>query len=187
MEGQMLPAERQFLYDCVTAARPQLVLEVGTWKGGGSTWQIANAVLQLRTAGSRAQFHTCEPDPELFQEAFAIYAGSPWNEFVRCHELPSTRLITRLSNVGLHPDFVFFDGPEDEDTALNDFRALDPVLRVGTKFMMHDWDLGIRVDGLHSTKAVKIRPYLEKLPTWRIVRALTAPDSVGLVLAEKIG
>jgi hypothetical protein len=53
--------------------------------------------------------------------------------------------------------------------------------------MAHDWDLGVRVDGMTSTKSTLLRPYLESSSSWKIIRALTAPESVGLVCAQKMG
>lgn len=182
----MYHPERKFLFDSILAARPKAVLEVGTWKGGGSTWQIANALQSLRESGHNCVFHTCEVDQAHYAEAQAIYSQSPWEEFVRCHHATSDTLIGMLLAAEVVPDFLFFDGPEDVDTALRDFQRLDKVVKAGSFFMMHDWDLGQRVDGLQSIKALKIRPYLESLQTWRIISSMTAPESVGLILAEKV-
>jgi hypothetical protein len=44
MDGQLTIEERKFLHTTVLAEKPSLVFEIGTWKGGGSTWQIATAL-----------------------------------------------------------------------------------------------------------------------------------------------
>ena len=49
IEGQLSKDERQLLVDTVLkmAAPPQIVVEVGTWLGGGSTLYILRALHQL--------------------------------------------------------------------------------------------------------------------------------------------
>lgn len=184
MEGQMWPEERKFLYNAVRERQPSLALEVGTWKGGGSTLQITTA-LQDNCGGI---LHTCEVNPDFYQEAIIGFANTSLNQHVQFYHQSSTELIKHLiqtqqiNRIG----FVFFDGPEDPQLNIDDFKLLDSHLAVGTYFCMHDWDLGIRPDGLISVKAILIRPYLEQLSTWQILRTLTAPVSVGIVLAKKI-
>ena len=51
---------------------------------------------------------------------------------------------------------------------------------------MHDWDLGLRCDALVSTKATLIRLYIENSNNWTILRTLTSPVNVGIVLARKL-
>lgn len=185
MEGQLLQVEREFLHEAVLRARPRLVLEVGTWKGGGSTYYIASALGKLRLDGHECQFHTCETDPDRHREASSIYAGPPWNAFVHCHNVPSSDLIASLISQGAIPDWVFFDGPENEDVNHNDFLTLDKHMRSGSHFSAHDWETGPRIDGLTSKKAIKLRPHLEARSDWEILATLAAPISVGLVLARK--
>ncbi len=181
IEGQMWPDERKFLYDAVLKRKPSISLEVGTWKGGGSTLQIASALRSI----NHGILHTCEVDYDLYQEAINGFNTLPENDFVRFYNQPSTTLIKSLIKTNQIPDFVFFDGPEDQHLNLNDFMLLDEYLKIGTYFCMHDWDIGVRADGLSSTKAVLIRPYLESLSNWHIIGKLTTPVSVGIVLAEK--
>lgn len=180
MNGQLWSKERQFLYDAVIIARPPITLEVGTWKGGGSTWQIATALSKL----GFGRLHTCETNPEFYEEAQALYLHSNTN--VNCWPRRSTELIQLLINQNEIPKFVFFDGPEDPDLNLSDFELLDKHLEVGSYFCMHDWDLGVRPDGLESTKAKLLRPHIEQSKQWNILKSLTAPDSVGIVLAQKV-
>jgi predicted O-methyltransferase YrrM len=179
MEGQLWPDERQLLYDTVFATRPNIALEVGTWKGGGSTYQIAMAL----SAVGHGTLYTCETDKQLYLEASNVHKG---NDSVKCFNIPSTQLITNLISASHIPDFVFFDGPEDPDLNLSDFRLLEPFLRPGAVFCAHDWDTGVRDDGLVSTKAKLLRPYLENSKDWEIQSQLTGPVSVGMVVAKLI-
>jgi predicted O-methyltransferase YrrM len=175
MEGQLFDVERKFLYDAVLGCLPTRALEIGTWKGGGSTFQIASA---LQLCGGI--LYTCELNREFYDQARASYAGHALEKHIIFHLLPSTAVINIMVGCDRVPEFVFFDGSEDPDENLNDFMLLDRHLVAGARFCAHDWDPG------PSQKAVKLRPYLEQLPTWRIVRQLTAPESVGIVLAVKL-
>ena len=187
MEGQMTTAEREFLYNAVhTHLRDKngaAVLEVGTWKGGGSTFQIANALSHINKGHI---LYTCETDVGLYNEAVASYRNHPLDKHIFFLNSPSNVLIEQLIGSKIIPQFVFFDGPEDPEINLNDFKRLDEFLEVGAQFCMHDWDLDIRIDGLVSTKAKLLRPYLESLKNWRRLDSLTKPVSVGIVLMEKI-
>ena len=180
MIGQLLPQERSLLFDTVLKAQPKLVLEIGTWKGGGSTYQIASALFSTFSG----VLHTCEVDPEFFAEAAEIYNTDKWRNIVFCHNIPSTQLINQLIANNTIPDFIFEDGPEDPALNIADLLLLEPHLKKGTIFAAHDWDLDLRVDGGISIKSQLIRPYIENSPKWRIVEYITKPISVGMVVAE---
>ena len=156
--GQLYPAERALVRAMVLARRPRIALEVGTWKGGGSTFQIASALAEL----GAGELHTCEPDETLNTIASGQYADA---DFVHVHRAYSQTLIAQLISDGDVPDFLFFDGPDDPTIALNDLIALEPHLTPGTVFMMHDWD---------DIKASAVRPYLERSAQWQIVTALSS-------------
>lgn len=172
MNGQLMPQERTMLYEAVIEAKPSVVLEVGTWKGGGSTWQIVEALKK----NAKGILYTCETEGEFFNEAKALYYENP---FIKMHLMKSSDLISYMMEELIIPDFIFFDGPEDETTAVEDFLAIDPIVKKGTIFMMHDFDPP-------SIKAKHMRPLLENLYSWQILCVLTAPASVGLVKAIKL-
>lgn len=182
IEGQMWPKEREFLYSAVLARRPHLALEIGTWKGGGSTYQIASAMRQAQIG----KLYTCETDVELYNSAVDSYKDSELRKHIEFNNIDSTTLIHKLLNSNMIPDFVFFDGPENPDLNLSDFILLEPHMRPGNLFCMHDWDTDLRPDGFISVKAQKLRPYIENSNKWKILMSLTAPISVGIVLAEKL-
>lgn len=164
--------EREFLYQAVIDYKPSLVFEVGTWKGGGSTWQIMRGLEENKNGN----LITCETDREFYQESIELYKN---NAKIQIHFAPSDKMISFLLKDLNYPDFLFFDGPEDEDTAYIDFLSLNPVLKKGALFCMHDWDDP-------SIKARKIRPYIEKSEQWELISKLTSPDSVGICLYKKI-
>jgi len=172
-EGQLWQAERDFLYGAVRQMKPLVVLEIGTWKGGGSTMQITNA---LRDTVIGGKLFTCDPSPEMVEIAKALHKD---DRNVYIFKFGSTEMIKMMLQKNLIPDLVFFDGPEDADTALNDIQMLEPHMRSSSTFMMHDWDPP-------SIKASKIRPYMESNPGWVKIKQLTAPDSVGICRYQKI-
>ena len=182
MEGQLWPVERQLLYDTVFETKPSILLEIGTWKGGGSTYQIATALSNLR----HGVLHTCEINTPFYLEAAKIYGGSRWQGIVKCYNIPSTQLINQLIGDNQIPDFIFCDGPEDPDLNLSDFLLLEPYLRNGAIFCVHDWDMNIREGGVVSMKAKLLKPYIENSTNWKIQTYLTMPDSVGMVVAIKL-
>ena len=183
--GELWPKEREFLFQAVIEKQPETVLETGTGGGGGSTHQIVRALKEnFLTFQAEGHLHTCEIDMLSFRQAQQIYSVPAWDTFVTCWHLTSENLMHQLIESRKIPDFVFFDGPEDPQVAFDDLKRLESHLKPGTWFGMHDWDLGKRADGKVSTKAEKLRPYLEGSEDWTILRSLTTPISVGIVLAE---
>src|SRR5690242_3573 len=98
-EGQLWPAERAALHEEVRARRPSLVLEVGTWYGGGSTAQIVGALAR----NGHGHLHSCEVDKEAYDRASVFYP--PGDTPVTLHFLHSSKLIERLIAAGTVPDF----------------------------------------------------------------------------------
>jgi predicted O-methyltransferase YrrM len=179
MQGQLMPAERALLTEAVKQYKPRVCLEIGTWKGGGSTYSIYTGL----QANGFGELYTCEIDHENFNEASELYKN---NHRVHIFNCASYQLIEKMIAESKHVDFAMFDGSEDSKENLDDFKMLDAHLKPGAIFMAHDWDQGVRVDNLTSTKSTLLRPYLESNGNWKIISTLTKPESVGLVCAQKI-
>lgn len=183
--GELWPQEREFLFQAIVQKQPTVVLEIGTGGGGGSTHQIAKALKEnFLSYQIQGHLHTCEIDTLSFRQAQKMYCTEFWSPFVTCYHMTSTGLIQQLIDRRQIPDLIFFDGPEDPQVALADIKQLEPCLKPGTWLSVHDWDLGIRADGCESTKVALLRPYVEASEEWTILNSLTAPHSVGIVLAE---
>jgi hypothetical protein len=181
--GEMLPLERLRLYQWMNEYRPRIVFEVGTGVGG-STFYISHALSKYG-----GELHTCDPlrrPPEHFLNRFA---GTLYY-----YPLRSDELIDHLRSENIRPDFLFFDGPEIPDLALDDIRNLETWIAPGCLFAMHDWELpGGPNPRIVSIKAQKIRPYLEGSSNWKKLAQLDGHcknegwtkgdfDSVGLCL-----
>lgn len=176
LEGQLMPAERAVLYEEIRKNAPALVLEIGTWKGGGSTYQITSAL----AANGSGHLHTCEINQEFHNLAKQIYHNTDLNKYVTLHLKPSTQLIKELIDANTIPNFLFFDGPDIPRLSLSDFQLLESHLPAGAIFSMHDWEHDL------ASKQILIKPYLERSSRWDIYRVLHWPDSVGLVFARKL-
>jgi len=181
--GEMLPLERLRLHQWMTRYQPQVVLEVGTGVGG-STFYISEA---LRKHGG--MLHSCDPmrrPPEHFLQRF--------ENVLKYHPVRSEELIEWMKAEGIRPDFLFFDGPEIPELALDNLRALEDWIQPGCLFAMHDWEQpGGKNPRIVSIKAEKIRPYMEGSKAWRLLERLEGHqknawwtkgsfDSVGLCL-----
>lgn len=175
--GQLWPAERQLLFDTVIDNKPTNILEIGTWKGAGSTLIIATA---LKTIGS-GHLYTCEPDVSLFECAMKVFADNSWFPFITLLNCKSKEAIEYLNMIEVIPDMVFFDGPDDPNVAVEDIKELEKIIRPNTTFMMHDWE------NKESCKQDIIKPYINSSDIWKVEQVLMPPISVGLVVAKFIG
>jgi predicted O-methyltransferase YrrM len=181
--GEMLPVERLRLYQWMTEHHPKVVLEVGTGVGG-STFYMSEALKQYGGV-----LHTCDPlrrPPEDFISRF--------RNTLHYHPVRSDELISQMRRDGVVPDFVFFDGPEIPDLALEDIQSLESWIQPGCLFAMHDWEQAGGVNKrIVSIKAQKLRPYFEQSQRWKLLARLEGHrknawwtkgrfDSVGLCL-----
>lgn len=162
-------AERRLLHKTIRAYRPLTCAEVGTWKGGGSTFFTA---LALRENGA-GKVHTWETDPGLYETARSAYA----------------RVLPELAaHVSFHfgdyregpalPDIdcLMLDGPEDARSTFEQLRFFESSMRPGSVLLVHDW---------HTEKARLVRPLVEDDARFRIVARVDPPVSVGFVVAVK--
>jgi predicted O-methyltransferase YrrM len=181
--GEMLPLERYTLYSWIKKYKPSNILEIGTGTGG-STQYISDAAQE----NGFGKIYSCDP------------TRSPRQDFIQSrnnlefHQTISSTMIQHLIDNQINIDFMFFDGPEDPNTALNDLIKLETYIKPGTLFCMHDWHIGVRgYDSSISTKANNIKPYIEKSVNWTEIEILYGDkknsnfdsllyDSVGLCL-----
>lgn len=173
--GQLWYADRELIYQTSRVHRPQIVFEVGTWQGGGSTLFIAQALCD----NGSGKLYTVELDPIQHARAVESYRRFLPHllPFVSFYQGSSSEVYPPvLKQVG-RVDAVFLDGFGAEQS-LAEFRLFEPYLREGAILMAHDW---------FDEKMRLLRPTLEADPTWEIQRVLTPPDSVGFALMRKRG
>jgi hypothetical protein len=98
-----------------------------------------------------------------------------------------------MINDNIDINFIFFDGPEDPNVALNDFKVLEEYVKFGTVFSMHDWCITTRkYDNGISTKSLFLKPYIENSNSWVLIdeffgeKYIDGEESVGLCFYKKI-
>jgi predicted O-methyltransferase YrrM len=162
--AELLPLERERLYNWVFNLKPKDILEIGTGNGG-STYYMAEAI---KAAGISTVIITCDPQRKVSNSFFETYP------FVDYFRMSSDKIIPFVIEEGFLIDFIFFDGPDDPEVALRDIKRLEVSIASGTYFAMHDWDF---------PKAEMIRPYMELSPNWIEQEVLFKSEvSVGLCL-----
>lgn len=139
IEGQLNPSERARIASALLELGRQdpICLEVGTYKGGGSTLQIL-AVL-AKTGGA---LFGIEASPTVFREMKAALLEQEPDLCQRFHPILgfSQEQIPALIQSGQLPkvDFVFLDGGNNPREQIQEFRLLDPLLPIGGTLMSHD-------------------------------------------------
>jgi len=174
--GEMTLYEREKLFNIISKKDPDIILECGSGVGA-STFIMVNA------SNKNTKIYSCDPirEPKI---------TSPKLFF---HKITSKKLISNLIKNNITPDLIFFDGPEDPNVALDDFKELENFVDVNTIFMMHDWCTNTRkYDGAISTKALLLKPYINSLDNWELIEEIDGEnykegkESVGLCLYKKI-
>ena len=171
--GQMSDIERQKLFEWVYDSEPLITVEVGGGMGGGSTFQIAEALATLKDEGK------CEPsifltaDP-INSDAQELYLGCDrYKDFIKFFGYSEAFRFVFNEDFP-PPDFIFFDGPDKADFNLMEFIYFDELAESGCKFVCHDWETEVRhFDNKTCPKAKLLRPYLESLDTWETVEYLS--------------
>src|SRR4051812_48058686 len=127
--GQLFPAERQLLHDAVIARKPELALEIGTWRGAGSTLAICRALEKNK----RGHLHTCEIDQGHHNLAKEVYEKvCPWlSSYVTLHLSDSRSMLDFLFARNLVPELTFLDGSENPDETRDDTLRLEEKMAAG--------------------------------------------------------
>jgi predicted O-methyltransferase YrrM len=131
--GQLHPEERKLLYDTVISMKPSVLVEIGTWKGMGSTYYTSSAL----KSNNRGLLHTFEINPEFRDEAIGHLRAAGVIEYVRSY---LGDFLTEFPKLNINIiDFAFIDGPEDGDYTLRAFNCLNNMMRSKSCIIMHDW------------------------------------------------
>jgi predicted O-methyltransferase YrrM len=179
IEGQLNSTERRLLTEALTqcAEKPRVVVEVGTWFGGGSTLHI----LQALEKNGVGHLWGVEMERSVYDQMLAnIRAAAPefehrFTPLFGCSQ-DVLRQWTSEQGPGLRVDFAFLDGGNNPREQIDEFRLLDPFIPVGGQIMAHD---------ANGRKGRWLVPYVSGLDNWQA--HLHQVSDEGLFYAKKIG
>lgn len=176
--GQLNTEERRLITAAILDApkKPEVVLEVGTWLGGGSTLHF------LRALERNGQGHLwgIEADQSIYERMLenirraapeAVHRFTPLFGFSRnvipewLHQQGPDAIV----------DLVFLDGGNNPMEQINEFQLLDPHIPVGGQLMGHDAKM---------RKGKWLVPYLSLLDNWQV--QLHDVSEFGLMHARKM-
>ena len=177
IEGQLSAGERQRLTAAVLEApqKPRVVIEVGTWLGGGSTLHILRALER----NGEGHLWGVEADRSIYQRMLAnLQAAAPevCHRFTPLFGYSDDVIPQWLAERGpaVQVDLAFLDGGNNPGEQVMEFHLLDPHIPVGGQLMAHD---------ARVRKGKWLVPYLSRLDHWQV--QLIDESEVGLLHAGK--
>jgi len=178
IEGQLNAAERGLLRDAILKApkKPEVVIEVGTWLGGGSTVTFLRALHQ----NGAGHLWGVEADRTIYDRMMAnltTLAPEVMGRFTPLFGF-SDQVLPRWIAEQKKPfqiDVAFLDGGDNPSEQIVEFEILDPYLPVGAQLFGHD---------AHHRKGKWLIPFLSRLDNWEVhVHDISLE---GLMAARKI-
>ena len=177
MAGQLNEAERRLLTEAIISApkKPEAVVEVGTWLGGGSTLHILRALERNGTG----HLWGIEADRSIYDQMLANIRAAAPEAAARFTPLFgfSRDVIPRWvkeRGAGAMVDFVFLDGGNNPGEQIAEFQSLDSLIPIGGQLMAHDAKL---------RKGKWLGPFVSRLDNWE-TRLRDVSDE-GLFYARK--
>lgn len=175
--GQLSDQERQMLVQATLDHKPGVVLEVGTWLGGGSTIHILNA-LEKNGRGHLWGIESVRSIYEKMMENIRQYAPQAWPRFTplfgRSDEVIPPWLEEQAAGGRFQIDLAFLDGGDNPLEQILEFKMIDPFMPVGSLLFAHD---------AKRRKAKWLVPYLRATGHWDI--QIHDSSSVGMLSAVK--
>jgi predicted O-methyltransferase YrrM len=177
-EGQMNPEERKLLYDTVMQYRPEICVENGTCRGGGSTYYIASALANLEELdGVKRTLHTTEMKKEFFDYALNLYSDigalAHLRKYVEFHFGNSLNLLREFAMTFPKVDLLMLDGGHDSMVEVYDFCSIRPIIPIGGLVCFHDWQDG---------KTDYIRPIIKNEHDWGQIG-----EAIGFTVWQRTG
>lgn len=178
VEGQLNSLEREVLTKTILerAAKPQVILEVGTWLGGGSTVQFLRALEQ----NGQGHLWGIECDRSIYDQMIANIkqlAPEALHRFTPLFGFSQQVIPTWIKEQkpGFEIDVAFLDGGNQPIEQLEEFWLIDPHMPVGSTLLGHDAKL---------RKGKWFVPYVSRLDNWK--SQVHDISHEGLFRAEKI-
>lgn len=176
--GQLNSEEKRILAAAVLDApkKPKVVLEVGTWLGGGSTMHFLRALEQ----NGEGHLWGIEADRSIYDQMIAnirFAAPEAMHRFTPLFGFSHEVIPKWLKQQGREAivDVVFLDGGNNPGEQIKEFQLLDPHMPVGAQLMGHDAKM---------RKGKWLVPYLRRLDNWYV--QLHEVSEHGLFYARKV-
>jgi predicted O-methyltransferase YrrM len=176
--GQLNERECQILIStiCDAAQKPKIVLEVGTWLGGGSTLHFLRALHQ----NGEGHLWGIEADRSIYDRMIEnIRASAPeaLGRFTPLFGLSQKVIPDWLADSGARRvvDVAFLDGGDNPFEQIVEFKLLADRIPVGGRLLAHDTNL---------RKGKWLRPYLSLLDNWQV--QIHDVSEEGLLAAVKL-
>lgn len=158
MEGQLNTEERAIITRWVNDLKPERALEVGTWKGGGSTLHILKAL----EANGKGHLWGIEASRSIYDEMIANI-GSAGEElkarftpiFGFSQQVIPSFLAEQEKGAGI--GVVFLDGGDNPMEQIEEFQLIRDSIPVGGVLLSHDAKL---------RKGKWLVPYLRAHDNW---------------------
>jgi hypothetical protein len=178
IDGQLNPRERAILTASVLEKNPppEVVLEVGTWLGGGSTLHFLRALEKNKTG----HLYGIECDRSIYDRMIAnIRSAAPEaaHRFTPLFGFSQQVLPKWIADQkpGFKIDVAFLDGGNNPMEQIDEFRLIDPHMPIGSRLLAHDAKL---------RKGRWMVPYISLLDNWK--SELHDISIEGLFHAQKI-
>lgn len=168
--GQMRDKERKAMYNSIIQHKCKNLLEIGTWKGGGSTYILASAALEIN-----GNLHSIECNTEYLKDAMTLYQGDLkyLSDYVTFHLGESQNILPYLIKK-VNFDFILFDGSNDAEQTLTEFNII--IQSNISIIAVHDW----KID-----KAKLIKPLLEDVLKFKNI-CLIEDTCTGFAMFRKL-
>ena len=178
IDGQLNQEERRVITAAIleTSKKPRVVLEVGTWLGGGSTLHF------LRALEKNGEGHLwgIEADKSIYDqmiENLRRAAPDAIQRFTPIFGYSDEMIPQWLRSLGaeVKVDLAFLDGGNNPGEQITEFQLLDPHIPIGGQLLAHDANM---------RKGKWLVPYLSRLDNWQA--QLHNVSEHGLLHARKI-
>lgn len=173
IEGQLNETERKILMEAVAKAQPEVVLEVGTYLGGGSTIHLLKAL----QANAKGHLWGIEADHSIYKCMITNIQDAAPEACERFTPLFgfSQKVLPQWLKEHPQVDIAFLDGGNNPMEQITEFKFIAPHIPVGGELFSHDVKL---------RKGKWLRPYIEQLDNWQCTFHDVSDE--GLFYARKI-
>lgn len=139
LDAQMSSIERGYLYNIIVDNKPDIVFEVGTWKGGGSTYLISSGLYN----NGKGKLYTIEYNVDFYNNAMILYNTEllhlkPFINFNFGNSLEIYETLLIDENIE-KIDVVFLDGADDAEMTMKEYTMFEKYLKNDSILAIHDF------------------------------------------------